>query len=1174
MSASDLIDLVASPTETPPQRPPHEGLWSRSFVCLLIVQFCTALNDHTFRWLVVPIAKPLVGEAEALSLGLAGFTIPFLVLASPAGFLADRFSKARIITACKLGEIAVLGMGLLAVFTQSPVLLFCVIAGTGALAALFAPAKLGSLPELLRDSELSAANGWMGLMNVVPCALGFLLGNFLASIAQPSPGGAITVARLTPAIAVILTVAVAGWLASLLIQRLPAADAQRRWRWDLVEETVGHLKWLHAAPVLLRTALGITVFWMLASLAQINIDTFGIHDLGLKQRDIGVLGMVLVIGVGVGSLLAGWWSQGHIELGLVPMGAAGISLCSFALYIAGGMGDQHPRAAFYASCIALVGLGISAGFFDVPLETFLQHRSPPDHLGTILAATNFLVFSGVLVIAAAFYVMHDVLHLSAGTIFLLAGLGTIPVGLYIVFLLPTTVVRSIFWLFAHVVYRMRVIGRENVPLEGGVLLVPNHVTWVDGILLLVSAPRPVRFVAYADYVHHPRLSWLARMFEVIPIKADAGPKALIQSLKTAREALQQGHCVCIFAEGTLTRTGQMQPFQAGFLKIVQGTGAPIVPVHLHGLWGSIFSYRGGKFFRKWPRQWPYPVSISFGKPMMQPAHPEDVSQAVRELGAEAVEWNQDRELNPARMFVRACRRRASHLKMADSGGTALTAGRLLASTLAFRRVLLREVLAPNEDRVGVLLPPTVGCALANTALTLARRVAVNLNYTMSEADLQYCVRDAGLKKVLTSRKMLEKKPVDLGAEFVFLEDLKERVTTLDRWMAGFSAYAEPINLLERRLGLTKIKPLDLITVIYTSGSTGEPKGVMLSHHNIGATVDCCDQVFQIDHKDVLLGVIPLFHSFGYLAALWLPCCLDASVIYHTNPLDARQIGELAQQYGVTILFATPTFLRTYLKRCEKEQFSKLDLVVVGAEKLPKDMADQFREKFGVLPTEGYGATETTGPASVNVPDHRCEMVEQRGTKLGTVGRALPGVVVRIVDPDTRAPIPPGGEGLVEIKGPNVMLGYLNHPERTADAIRDSWYNTGDMGRFDEQGFLHITGRISRFSKIGGEMVPHLKIEEALAGLLEQHPGDNEHGPLVCVTAVPDAKKGERIVVLHRALPIPVGDVVAKLNNAGLPNLWLPSADSFCEVPEIPLLGTGKTDLKAVKQLALERFAKV
>lgn len=1153
----------------------QERLRSVSFLSLLAVQFLTALNDHTFRWLVVPLAKPLLhDDAAALSLGLAGFTVPFIVLSAPAGFLADRFSKARVITACKLAELVIMSLGMVAILSANTFSLFLVVFLTGAMAALFAPAKLGSLPELVHDSQLSNANGLMGLMNVVPCAVGFLLGNYLASVVQPSPEIPVTLARLFPAAAAILGVAVTGWLVSLLIRRIPAADPQRRFSWNVVRESFAGVGELTHDGALFRTAVGIAFFWMLASLAQMNIDPFGIYDLGLSQKGIGLLGMTLVVGVGVGSILAGLWSGHHVELGIVPVGALGITLCSFVLYAAGDhMVDTSPQMAFAVASGALFCLGLSAGLFDVPLEAYLQYRSNPARLGVVVGATNFLAFCGILLVAGLFWVLRGMWDWSASEVFLLAGLATIPILIYSVVLLPGACIRLLFWLFTKLCYRLRVYNRQRVPLTGGALLVSNHVTWVDGILLMLAAPRPIRFIAFADFVHHPRLSWIAKLYEVIPIKADGGPKALVQSLKTAREAIEQGSLVCIFAEGSLTRTGQMQPFQGGMLKIIQGTGAPVIPVYLHGLWGSIFSYRGGKFFWKWPKRFPYPVSIHFGEPIAAVENVETVASAVRQLGVDAVERAKPTEFVLPRLFLRACRRSMNRSKVADSAGVDLTGAKLMASSLALRNKLVGKHLAPDEKLVGVLVPPSVGGLLANTALTLARRVAVNLNYTLTDADLQFCAREAGLKHVLTSRKMLEKRPVELpGIEWIFLEDLKSEITGFDKAVAGLQTYATPLFILDRWLGLTRIQPDDLMTIIFTSGSTGEPKGVMLSYHNVGSNVDAVDQLFQFDEHDCLLGILPFFHSFGYTACLWLPSCLKLKAVYHYNPLDAREIGKLAEKHGMTILMATATFLRTYIKRCEKEQFSKLDLVIVGAEKMPLDLAEQFREKFGVMPSEGYGATETSPVAAVNIPDHRCEWTTQKGTKLGSVGRPLPNVMVKTVDPDTGADLGVDREGLLLIKGPNIMQGYLNRPEKTAAVIKDGWYNTGDMARVDSEGFIFITGRLSRFSKIGGEMVPHIKIEEHLVRIMED-PACDEPGPVVAVTAVPDEKKGERIVVLHKPCKKPVAQVLDELGQCDLPNLWLPGNDSFVEVPAIPLLGTGKADLKAIKQLALQRFGK-
>ncbi len=1148
---------------------------SLSFLSLLAVQFLTALNDHTFRWLVVPIAKPLMGEqneAAALSLGLAFFILPALLLATPAGYLADRFCKARVISCCKLGEILIMGLGLLALSSLNVIGLFVIVALTGALAALFAPSKLGCIPELLPDSQLANANGWMGLMNVVPCALGFLLGNYLAVLVRPEATGTLNTSGLILAASVLLGNAVVGWGFSLLIARRPAADPQRPFDPNIFRDTLRGMSLLGQDVPLMRTALGIAFFWMLASVAQLNIDQFSTKELDLQQQGVGILGALLVLGVGLGSLLAGRLSAGHIELGLVPIGALGMAFCSMALYWAGMLDAISSHGPFVGTGVALVLLGASAGLFDVPLEAYLQFRSESRTLGATLAAVNFLTCLVVLLSAGAFWLLLGVLQVTPGMLFLLVGLSTIPVAAYIIFLLPGATMQMLFWLFSKVGYRLKVFGVENIPLTGGVLLVPNHVTWIDGIVLLVASPRPIRFIAYADYVDHPRLNWLARIFEVIPIKADSGPKALIQSLKSARQAVEDGHCVCIFAEGTLTRTGQLQPFQAGFLKILQGTSAPVIPVYLHGLWGSIFSYRGGKFFWKWPRQWPYPVSILFGKPIAQPDSAERVRAAVGELGVEAMELDKERSLIPQRGFLRACRRRWKLSKVLDSGGQELTGGMLLISTLCLRRALLRSVLKPQESMVGVYLPPTVGCTLANMAVSLAGRTTVNLNYTLSKADLQFCSKEAGLSHILTSRKMLEKYPLNVDAELVYLEDLKPNITRWDKLVCFLQAYALPAFLLDRWLGLHRLRCDDVNTVIFTSGSTGEPKGVMLTHHNVSGTCGLADQVFQIETTDTVLGILPIFHCFGYVATLWLPLLYDCRVVFHTNPLDARTIGDLAQKHDVTILFSTPTFLRSYLKRCEKSQFHKLDLVVVGAEKLPVELAESFREKFGVVPQEGYGTTETSGPAAVNVPDHRCEMVEQRGTKLGTVGRPLPTIAVRILDPDTRQPCPANQDGLVEIKGCNIMRGYLNRPEKSAEVLKDGWYNTGDIGSLDAEGFLKITGRMSRFSKIGGEMVPHLKLEECLSKILAQQDGDDSR-PLLAVTAVPDEKKGERLIVLHRKLSQPIPQILAELSKTGIPNLWLPSADSFAEVDEIPMLGTGKIDLKTIKQLAQERFGK-
>ncbi|RPI77857.1 MAG: acyl-[ACP]--phospholipid O-acyltransferase, partial [Planctomycetaceae bacterium] len=420
------------------------------------------------------------------------------------------------------------------------------------------------------------------------------------------------------------------------------------------------------------------------------------------------------------------------------------------------------------------------------------------------------------------------------------------------------------------------------------------------------------------------------------------------------------------------------------------------------------------------------------------------------------------------------------------------------------------------------------------------------------------------------RLFITRLKLELDVELVYVEDLVGKVSGFDKIIAAVQAFLTPAFVLDRLLGLTRRKADDLLTVIFTSGSTGEPKGVMLTYHNIGTNVDAIEQLIQLKRTDCLLGVLPFFHSFGYTGTLWTALVLEPKAVYHYNPLDARIVGDLCHKHRGTILMATPTFLRTYIKRCEPEQLASLELVVVGAEKMPVELAAAFEAKFGIRPIEGYGATETAPVAAINVPDHRSPVVTQVGTKEGSVGRPIPGSIVRIIDPDTGAELGLDQPGMLEIRGPHIMPGYLNKPEQTAKVLRDGWYTTGDIAKLDAEGFVTITDRASRFSKIGGEMVPHLKIEEILRGILAD--GSDEQELKAVVTAVPDERKGERLVVIHKPLAQPLDEVYSRLSASEMPNLWLPGRDSFVEVTEIPILGTGKVDLRGVKQLALDHCA--
>jgi acyl-[acyl-carrier-protein]-phospholipid O-acyltransferase/long-chain-fatty-acid--[acyl-carrier-protein] ligase len=638
---------------------------------------------------------------------------------------------------------------------------------------------------------------------------------------------------------------------------------------------------------------------------------------------------------------------------------------------------------------------------------------------------------------------------------------------------------------------------------------------------------------------------------------------MIKSLRTASEAIRDGDVVCIFAEGQITRIGQLLPFRRGFELVMKDVDAPIIPVCLDHVWGSIFSFEKGRFLWKMPRYVPYPVTVSFGKPMPPTSTPFEVRQAVQELNTEAWKHRKRLMMPIHRTFVRKARHHPRRFFMADGRVPKLRFGGGLTRTIFLAR-RLRSVWA-GQEMVGILLPPSVGGALVNYAALLMGKVPVNLNYTANDEVIASCARQCGLQTVVTSNEFLDKIKVTVPGKTVLLEELIKEPGFGEKLTAAMITWILPVALLEKALGREKKGMLDdLATVIFSSGSTGDPKGVMLTHYNIISNAEQLGQTFAFGGRDRILGILPFFHSFGFTGTLIVPAVLGIGVVYHVSPLDAKAIGALVSQYRVTFLLATPTFLQMYIHGCEPEDFGSLQFVMTGAEKLPDRVAQAFEDKFGIRPLEAYGLTECSPAVTVNTRDFRAAGFRQVGAKRGKIGHPLPAVTVRIVDPGSFQPLPVGQAGLLLIRGPNVMKGYLGKPEKTSEVLRDGWYVTGDVASLDEDGFLTITDRLTRFSKIGGEMVPHIKVEDKLhelAGVTEQ---------CFAVTGVPDDKKGERLAVLHTLDDGKLAPVLEKLAASDLPNLWKPRADQFFHIEALPHLGTGKLDLRKVRDMAASR----
>jgi acyl-[acyl-carrier-protein]-phospholipid O-acyltransferase/long-chain-fatty-acid--[acyl-carrier-protein] ligase len=1147
--ATEASESAVPPVSAPhPPRPIEPRNWRRGFWSLIATQFQTAFNDNALKFLVIYIiiGMDLAPALRDRLIPLVGalFALPFIFFSMAGGFLADRYSKRTATIGTKLLEFVVMGFAVVALYLHNLPMECASVFLISSEAALFGPSKYGLLPELLPEKRLSWGNGIIEL------------GTFVASIAGTMGAGYLAVryhGREAIAGFLLLAFTCFGFVSSFGISRVPAADPTRKFRGNPLGDFAAQLKTIRADRVLGWAVLGNSYLFFLAALLQFTIILYGHDVLRVDDTHISYLQAAVGIGIGLGSFAAGYLSGGKIEYGLIPLGAIGLTVFSALLY--------HPGQTVLTSLIHLSLLGFFGGFFVVPVGALIQHRPAPEHKGGVIAAANLLSFVGIFLAAGAYWIFSSGFHQTPAGIFLDGAILTFVATAYSIYLLPDSLLRLVLWMLTHSLYRIRVEGRDNISETGGALFVSNHMSLIDAVLLIASTDRPIRFLMFKGIYDLPYIKPFAKMIRAIPISSELRPREMLQSLREATNAIRSGEVVCIFAEGQITRIGQLLPFRRGMERIMKGVDAPIVPVNLDGVWGSIFSFERGRFLWKLPRSIPYPVTVSFGKPMPPNSTPVEVRHAVQNLHTEAYRHHKKRLRTLHRSLINTAHHHPFRFAMGDKRRPRMKwGGALLASILLSRR--LRSTWA-GQEMVGILLPPSVPGALVNFAATLAGKIPVNLNYTSSNETLASCAAQCKLETVITTKLLLEKIPLQVPAKTVFLEEaaasprLGEKIVALLLWFL-------PGGLLERALSGGKTRTLDdLATVIFSSGSTGEPKGVMLTHYNIASNIEQVGQTFMLDRKDTLLGVLPFFHSFGFTVTLWLPAVLGVGVAYHPSPLDLAAISELVRDYRVTFLLATPTFLQAYMRRCSPEDFGSLQFVVVGAEKLPERVAVAFEDRFGIRPLEGYGATECSPVVAVNTRDFRAPGFRQVGAKRGHIGHPLPGISVRIVDPDTGEPTPIGTPGLLLVRGPNVMKGYLGRPEKTAEVLQDGWYVTGDIATEDEDGFLTITDRLSRFSKIGGEMVPHIKVEEKLHELAEVTEQK------FVVTGVPDGKKGERLVVLHTLTPDELKATTDRLGESGLPNLWTPRPNQFFHVDELPHLGTGKLDLRRIREVATQ-----
>lgn len=1097
------------------------------FAWMNATQFLGALNDNVFRFTVVFFLIERLSASASLAIPLVTvlFILPFLIFSPLAGGMADHFSKRSIALAAKSAELAVMLLALPGLWLGWSWWLYGCVFLMCTQSAFFGPVKYGILPELVSRERLSSANGHVVFMTYLAIILGTFLPSFL--LVAVMPGGHAGVVLVCAGIALL------GLVAVLRVPRVAGAGAPLHVRWLRLAELVGVWREIGGVGRLRRALLGSAYFLFLGGFLQQAILIYGEDALGWTATRSGFLFPMAALGIGLGALVAGRaggrWRGVTVLAGAVLMGGACVAL------------GVLPALGGVAFGLMLV-TGFGAGLFIVPLSTYLQERSPEQRRGSVLAASNFLSFTGVLLSAGVLFVLTGVLGLSAKLGLAVVGVMTVA-GAVVGY--PGVGGRLVA-MGVRCCLRLRCRGLEHVS-DGAVVLVANHATLVDPLLLSWVLKRRVLAVG----CHEVGSDWRLRLGSGRVDWVSWGEPGLLEACLAHTGA---GGAVVVFPEGRATLTGNMRAFDGEVLGVLAHLPVARHPVYIAVAEGRM--WRAGRLpVGSWLR-WRGRVGLIFGESQGE-LSAWGWRAALMGLSCEAPRLLGVTGQTLGQAFVRSARRNCWRRAVSDTTGKSLRYGKLLMAGVALTRLVRRE--CGDERYVGILLPASVGGVIANVAVTLAGKVPVNLNFSLSPEQMLASRQRAGLSVVLTSKRFVDKLGDRLPSMpgMVFLEDWAARIGPRERLAAMVTAL---VGGSQRFDGRDATEPQDAAAILFSSGSTGEPKGVVLTHGNVLANIWQIQQVFCYGKDDRVCGVLPFFHSFGLTVTLWASLLSGASAVYHPNPLEGGVIGRLIRERRLTLLLGTPSFLSAWLPKLEREDLGSVRALITGAERLPPKLAAHTLRDFGIEPMEGYGVTELSPVVSVNVPDRRWRDDGQPGSLTGSVGQVMPGMAIRLVDLETGEVRENAEEGVLEVYGPNVMAGYLDEPGRTRSVLREGWYRTGDVVKVDAAGFMTIADRLARFSKIGGEMVPHIKIERLIEEALDVE------DRCVAVMAVPDERRGEQLVVCVTEAAGDVARIREIVEGSELPNLWKPRHGNYFQIDEIPVLGSGKLDMVRLQKM--------